>query len=324
LTYLLAEVITRYNFFYICRKLKLIMKNTKILIIGSSNTDMTVKTDKLPKPGETLLGGVFALGAGGKGANQAVAARRLGGDVTLICKVGNDLFGQNSVKHYEEEGLDVSNVLISDKPSGVALITVDADAENSIVVAPGANMDFTDEDVKKISKAVKECGILLLQLEIPIDTVLKVAKMGYEAGAMVVINPAPAAKLPEEIFKYISLFIPNETELTTFSGIEVSDEQTAISAAKAMNAKGVGKVIVTMGSKGSLLWDGKESRTIKAHKVKAVDTTAAGDTYCGALCVALSEGKTLYEAIEFATSASSLTVQKMGAQDSIPYRKDII
>jgi ribokinase len=300
------------------------MKNTKILIIGSSNTDMTVKTDKLPKPGETLLGGVFALGAGGKGANQAVAARRLGGDVTLICKVGNDLFGQNSVKHYEEEGLDVSNVLISDKPSGVALITVDADAENSIVVAPGANMDFTDEDVKKISKAVKECGILLLQLEIPIDTVLKVAKMGYEAGAMVVINPAPAAKLPEEIFKYISLFIPNETELTTFSGIEVSDEQTAISAAKAMNAKGVGKVIVTMGSKGSLLWDGKESRTIKAHKVKAVDTTAAGDTYCGALCVALSEGKTLYEAIEFATSASSLTVQKMGAQDSIPYRKDII
>ena len=300
------------------------MKNTKILIIGSSNTDMTVKTDKLPKPGETLLGGVFTLGDGGKGANQAVAARRLGGDVTLICKVGHDLFGQNSVKHYEEEGLDISNVLISDKPSGVALITVDADAENSIVVAPGANMDFTDEDVEKISKAVKECGILLLQLEIPIDTVLKVAKIGYEAGAMVVLNPAPAAKLPEEIFKYISLFIPNETELTTFSGIEVSDEQTAISAAKAMNGKGVGKVIVTMGSKGSLLWDGIESKTIKAHKVKAVDTTAAGDTYCGALCVALSEGKPLYEAIEFATSASALTVQKMGAQDSIPYRKDII
>lgn len=299
------------------------MKNTKILIIGSSNTDMTVKTDKLPKPGETLLGGVFTLGAGGKGANQAVAARRLGGDVTLICKVGNDLFGQNSVKHYQEEGLDVSNVLISDKPSGVALITVDADAENSIVVAPGANMDFTDEDVKKISKAVKECGILLLQLEIPIDTVLKVAKMGYEAGAMVVLNPAPAAKLPEEIFKYISLFIPNETELSTFSGIEVSDEQTAISAAKEMNGKGVDKVIVTMGSKGSLLWDGKEAKTIKAHKVKAVDTTAAGDTYCGALCVALSEGKPLSEAIEFATSASALTVQKMGAQDSIPYRKDI-
>lgn len=299
------------------------MKNTKILIIGSSNTDMTVKTDKLPKPGETLLGGVFTLGAGGKGANQAVAARRLGGDVKLICKVGNDLFGQNSIKHYKDEGLDVSNVLISDKPSGVALITVDADAENSIVVAPGANMDFTDEDVKKISKAVEECGILLLQLEIPIDAVLKVAKMGYEAGAMVVLNPAPAAKLPEELFKYISLFIPNETELSTFSGVEVHDEETAVKAAKIMNGKGVGKVIVTMGSKGSLSWDGEEAKLIKAHKVKAVDTTAAGDTYCGALCVGLSEGKSLVEAIEFATSASALTVQKMGAQDSIPYRKDI-
>ena len=285
------------------------MAKKKILVIGSSNTDMTAKTHALPRPGETVLGGVFTMGAGGKGANQAVAAQRLGGEVQFICKVGQDLFGDNAVSQYKAEGLDVSGILRSSLPSGVALIYVDDHAENCIVVASGANGDLSEADIDLSREAIVNCGILLLQLETPIPSVLKAAKMAHEAGATVVLNPAPACPLPEELFRYIDLFIPNETELSTFSGLPVDNAEQAQQAAAAMQEKGVGKIIVTMGSKGA---------------VKAVDTTAAGDTFCGALCVALSEGKDLKAATEFATAASALTVQRMGAQNSIPFRKDII
>lgn len=299
------------------------MSQKSILVIGSSNTDMTAKTAELPRPGETVLGGVFTMGAGGKGANQAVAAQRLGGKVKFICKVGKDMFGDNSIAQYEKEGLDTSGILRSNLPSGVALIYVDSHAENCIVVASGANGDLTEEDIEKSRKDLENCDILLLQLESPIPSVLKAAKIAHQAGKTVVLNPAPACPLPEELFRNIDLFIPNETELSTFSGIEVKDVESAEKAAAAMQAKGVGKLIVTMGSKGALICEGGPSVFVPAHKVKAVDTTAAGDTFCGALCVAISEGKTLKEAAEFACAASALTVQKMGAQNSIPYRKDL-
>lgn len=299
------------------------MNNKRILVIGSSNTDMTAKTQELPRPGETVLGGVFTMGAGGKGANQAVAAQRLGGDVQFICKVGKDMFGDNAIAQYEKEGLDTSGILRSQLPSGVALIYVDSYAENCIVVASGANGDLSEADIEASRQAILNCGILLLQLESPIPSVLKAAKMAHEAGATVVLNPAPACALPEELFRYIDLFIPNETELSTFSGLPVNNAEDAFKAAKAMQAKGVGKLIVTMGSKGALICEGSTSDFVPAHKVKAVDTTAAGDTFCGALCVAISEGKSLKEAAEFACAASALTVQKMGAQNSIPFRKDI-
>ena len=299
------------------------MSKKGILVIGSSNTDMTVKTRELPRPGETVLGGVFTMGAGGKGANQAVAAQRLGGNVKFICKVGRDIFGDNSIAQYRKEGLDVSGILRSDQPSGVALISVDQHAENCIVVASGANGDLTEADIASCEKDLRECSILLLQLETPIPSVLKAAKTAHEAGATVVLNPAPACPLPEELFQYIDLFIPNETELSSFSGIEVTDIASAEKAGAAMKAKGVGKLIVTMGSKGALILEDGPSVIVPAHKVKAVDTTAAGDTFCGALCVAVSEGKTLKEAAGFACAASALTVQKMGAQNSIPYRKEI-
>ncbi len=298
------------------------MNMRKILVLGSSNTDMTVKTPVLPAPGETVLGGVFTMSAGGKGANQAVAAKRVGGDVSFICKVGKDVFGDNSLRHYEAEGIDVSGVLRSDMPSGVALVTVDNDAENSIVVASGANLDFSDEDIKVSEPALKSCDILLMQLEIPVPAVLNAARIAYEAGAMVVLNPAPYAELPEEIFKYISLFIPNETELASFSGMTVTDKESAVAAAKVLLDKGVGKMIVTMGSKGSLILDGGEPRLVQACKVNAVDTTGAGDTYCGSICVALSEGKSLKEAAEFASAVSALSVTKIGAQTAIPSRAE--
>ena len=299
------------------------MSPKTILVIGSSNTDMTAKTAELPRPGETVLGGVFTMGAGRKGANQAVAAQRLGGKVKFICKVGKDMFGDNSIAQYEKEGLDTSGILRSNLPSGVALIYVDSHAENCIVVASGANGDLTEDDIEKSRKDLESCDILLLQLESPIPSVLKAAKIAHQAGKTVVLNPAPACPLPEELFRNIDLFIPNETELSTFSGMPVTSQEEAQAAAKAMQAKGVGKLIVTMGSKGALICEGGPSVFVPAHKVKAVDTTAAGDTFCGALCVAISEGKSLKEAAEFACAASALTVQKMGAQNSIPYRKDL-
>lgn len=298
-------------------------KNKLILVVGSSNTDMTVKTKYLPKPGETVLGNEFTMGPGGKGANQAVAASRLGGEVKFICKVGRDIFGDNAIAHYVDEKLDTAGILRSDLPSGVALISVDEKAENSIVVASGANGDLDEADIETSRKDLENCGILLLQLEIPVPSVLKAAKIAHEAGAMVVLNPAPACPLPDEVFRYVDLFIPNQTELGNYSGIDTADVAGAEKAAAAMQAKGVGKLIVTMGSKGALICEGGPSVFVPAKKVKAVDTTAAGDTFCGALCVAISEGKSLKEAAEFACSASALTVQKMGAQNSIPFRKDL-
>jgi ribokinase len=285
---------------------------------------MTVLADRLPVPGETVLGGTFAMGQGGKGANQAVAAQRLGGDVTFICKVGRDIFGVNSIKEYKKEGMDTSKVMYSDKPSGVALISVDTHAENCIVVASGANGDITVEDIEANRKDIEKAAILLLQLEIPVDAVVRAAKIAHEAGVYVVLNPAPACDLPEEIYQYLSLIIPNQTEIALMTGIEVKDEEGAAKAVKALQSKGTKDVIVTMGSKGSMVYHEGKATFVPSRKVNAVDTTAAGDTYCGGLCVALSEGKDIIAAAEFATASSALTVQKRGAQDSIPYRKDII
>ena len=284
---------------------------------------MSVRTAVLPLPGQSLIGGDFVMGPGGKGANQAVAARRLGGDAALVCKVGRDVFGDNAVKHYAEEGLDVSGVLRSDKPSGVALITVDDKAENSIVVAPGANMDITEADIDTVAPLIRAAGILLLQLEIPVPAVLKAARIGHEAGALVVLNPAPYAEVPAEMFRYVDLFIPNETELSAYAGLPVTDRESALKAADVMVSRGVKTVIVTLGSKGSLIYDGRSVSDIGAFKVEAVDTTAAGDTYCGALCVALSEGRTLQVAAVFASKASALSVTRPGAQHSMPYRNEI-
>lgn len=299
------------------------MENKKILVIGSSNTDMTVITDRLPVPGETVLGGKFAMGPGGKGANQAVAAQRLGGNTSFICKVGKDIFGENAVRHYRNEGLDTTGVMISEQPSGVALISVDKKAENCIVVASGANADITEADIEANRKAIEEASILLLQLEIPVEAVVKAAKIGHEAGVYVILNPAPACDLPEEIYRYLSLIIPNQTEIALMTGIEARDEEGAAKAVEALRDKGVKDVIVTMGSKGSMVYHEGKATFVPSQKVNAVDTTAAGDTYCGGLCVALSEGKDIIEAARFATAASALTVQKQGAQESIPYRKDI-
>lgn len=295
------------------------MHKAKIVVIGSSNTDMTIKGDRLPKPGETVLGGEFRMGPGGKGANQAVAAQRLGADVSFICKVGRDIFGDNAIAGYQKEGIDCSRILRSDKASGTALILVDGNAENCIAVAPGANADLTPEDVDSVADVIRSADYLILQLEIPVESVLRAAKIAHEAGVYVILNPAPACHLPDELFGYISLITPNQTESALLSGIE--DNLDA--AVEKLMQLGVKDVVVTLGSKGALVISEGTRTLVPSLKVKAVDTTAAGDTFCGALCVALSEGCSLVDAAGFATKASALTVQKMGAQDSIPFRSDI-
>ena len=295
------------------------MHKAKIVVIGSSNTDMTIKGDRLPKPGETVLGGEFRMGPGGKGANQAVAAQRLGADVSFICKVGRDIFGDNAIAGYQKEGIDCSHILRSDKASGTALILVDGNAENCIAVAPGANADLTPEDVDSVADVIRSADYLILQLEIPVESVLRAAKIAHEAGVYVILNPAPACHLPDELFGYISLITPNQTESALLSGIE--DNLDA--AVEKLMQLGVKDVVVTLGSKGALVISEGTRTLVPSLKVKAGDTTAAGDSYCGALCVALSEGCSLVDAAGFATKASALTVQKMGAQDSIPFRSDI-
>lgn len=299
------------------------MSTKKIVVIGSSNTDMTIKSERMPVPGETVTGGVFHMGPGGKGANQAVAARRLGGEVTFVCKVGNDLFGDNAIAGYNREGIDTSHALRSDKASGTALILVDAKGENCIAVAPGANADITEADIEVVSDVIRGADYLILQLEIPVPAVLRAAKIAHEAGVYVILNPAPACQLPEELFGYVSLITPNQTETALLTGLRVSDEESLMVAVDKLKALGVQDVVVTLGSKGSLICQGNNLTRVPAQMVQAVDTTAAGDTFCGGLCVGLSEGMSLADAARFATKASALTVQKMGAQDSIPYRKDI-
>lgn len=306
-----------------CIKIITIKMDRKlILVIGSSNTDMSVKSVHLPRPGETVLGDGFRMGQGGKGANQAVAARKLDGAVAFVCKVGNDVFGKNAVGHYSECGIDTSHILYSDKPSGVALITVDDNAENAIVVASGANADITVNDIDGMADLIRSAGILLLQLEIPVAAVTRAASIAREAGVMVVLNPAPAAELPEELLKCVDVLIPNEAEASALTGIDIENEEDAAKAADALKSEGVGSVIITMGSSGSFV-SGKDSFKVPARKVKAVDTVAAGDTFCGALCVALAEGMSLADSVEFATAASSISVQRHGAQESVPSREEV-
>lgn len=295
------------------------MSKGNILVIGSSNTDMTIRASRLPAPGETILGGEFKMGRGGKGANQAVAAKRLGGNVTFVCKVGNDVFGNESVQAYAAEGMDISHILRSEKPSGTALIMVDDSGENCISVAPGANGDISVEDIRSIADLIRSASYLILQLEIPVAAVVEAAHIAHEAGVCVILNPAPATKLPESIFADIDILTPNQTETAILTGISDDPDKAVARLAEL----GVGRIVMTRGSKGSAVYENGKCTLVDACKVNAIDATAAGDTFCGALCVGLSEGLDLVEAARFATRASALTVQKMGAQESIPYRKDL-
>jgi ribokinase len=300
--------------------------NKKIIVIGSCNTDMVIKAEHLPKPGETIIGSDFLMNHGGKGANQAVAAARLGGDTSFICKMGNDMFGHDNMDMLKKEGIDMTcSSFTNEKPSGVALINVDQNGENCIVVASGANSLLSEDDIEKARPAIKEASIVLMQLETPIKTLIYAAKVAKECGAMVVLNPAPAPKekLPIELLENVDILIPNETEAQMISEIDITDENSLKNAILKITALGVKTVIVTIGAAGSIFYKDGKLVKIPAFPVKAVDTTAAGDTFCGAFCVSLCSGLDLKDAILFANKASSISVTRMGAQISIPHKVEV-
>ena len=296
----------------------------KIIVIGSSNVDMVVRTSHLPAPGETILGGEFFMNQGGKGANQAVAIKRLGGNLIFMAKLGNDVLGRQSGKKKKKEGIDTRYIALDeDSASGVALISVDDHAENSIVVASGANMLLNEQDVDKMLEEMCEGDILLMQLEIPLQTVEYAARKAFGKGVKVVLNPAPARSLPKELFRHLYMVTPNRIEAEMLTGIKIANDADVEKVAEEICAMGVKNVIITLGSKGCLIREEGVSYRIDAFKVEPVDTTAAGDTFNGALCVGLSEGMDLKQAAVMASKASSIAVTRMGAQSSIPYREEL-
>lgn len=295
-----------------------------IYVVGSSNTDMVVKSDKLPMPGETVMGGNFLMNPGGKGANQALTASRLGGQVSFICKVGNDLFGKQALQQFKRENIQ-TDFIVTDPllPSGVALINVDTEGENCISVAPGANGSLRPSEVLLAFDHLTSDDILLIQLEIPLDTVMFSIKAAFEKDVKVILNPAPAQNLPDEVLKCLYLITPNETEAELLTGIRVVNEETAERAAAILVQRGCKNVIITLGSKGAFLYTDQISKVIAAPSVTAIDTTAAGDCFNGSLTVALSEGAQLDEAVSFACKVAAISVTRMGAQSSIPTRKEV-
>ena len=295
-----------------------------ILVIGSSNTDMVIKSPHMPRVGETIIGGDFLMNPGGKGANQAVAAAKWGGRVTFMAKVGDDVFGDTAIKGFKAVGIDTTAIQRErDTPSGVALIMVGDDGDNSISVALGANEKLSAEDIEAQTELFKNADIVLLQLEIPLQTVARACEMAHGLRKRVILNPAPAQNLSESILKSVFLLTPNETEAELLTGIKVEDEKTAREAAGNLRAKGVANVIITMGAAGAYLSSDGHEGLLAAPKVNAIDGTAAGDTFNGALAVAIAEGSDLQRAVVFANKAAAFSVTRLGAQSSTPTREDI-
>ncbi len=295
-----------------------------IVVVGSSNTDLIIRVEHIPKPGETVLGGKFVTAAGGKGANQAVAAARAGGKVTFVARIGQDTFGTQAMRGFKQDGLNLKHLVSDNKhPSGTALIFVSQSGENSIAVASGANAELSVADVLRAKPAFARAKVCILQLEIPLATVQAAAELAYSQGTLVILNPAPAQKLSSALLERVTILTPNESETEFLTGIPIRDETSARRAAEQLLSRGVLVVILTLGSRGVFVATEGVRRRVPGFKVKPMDTTAAGDVFNGALAASLAEGKELMLAVRFANAAAALSVTRLGAQPSAPSRRDI-
>jgi ribokinase len=295
-----------------------------VWVIGSINTDMVVTSDALPHPGQTLLGGKFFMNPGGKGANQAVAAARLGAQVSLLGCLGRDMFGDNAITQLESEKINCRLVSRSENlPSGVALISVDCAGENQITVAPGANYCVSEQQVDLAFNSIVNGSLILLQLEIPIPAVARVVELARTHNCNVILDPAPAQNLSKQILQDLYLLTPNESEAETLTGIKVDSVESAESAAKFLLDQGVLNIALTMGSKGVLLANSARHQIIPTPAVTAIDTTAAGDCFNGALAASLAKKESLADSVIFACRAASISVTRMGAQDSMPKHHEL-
>jgi ribokinase len=300
------------------------MKSRSIVVVGSSNTDMIIRLDRLPRPGETILGGEFITAAGGKGANQAVSAARAGGNVAFIARLGRDMLGEQAIAGFAKDRINVDHVFRDrEAPSGVALIFVAKDGENSIAVASGANGRLSPADVREAKKVIAGASVVIMQLEIPLETVQAAARIAAEAGAYVILNPAPARQLPDRLLRHISILTPNETEAELLTGIKVDSDSAAAKAAAVLRARGVRTVIITLGARGAFVAGERSMKRVPGFKVKALDATAAGDVFNGALAVAMAENQPLDRSVRFANAAAALSVMRIGAQPSVPLRREI-
>tara|TARA_B110000858_G_scaffold193768_1_gene246943 strand:- start:43808 stop:44725 length:918 start_codon:yes stop_codon:yes gene_type:complete len=295
-----------------------------ITVIGSINTDMVVKTQSLPSAGETVMGGNFFMSGGGKGGNQAVAAARLGATVSMVANLGMDTLGDTAIGRLQAEGIDCKFVSRDEhQASGVALISVDAGGENHIVVAPGANATLSSKHVEEAFSQIEPSSLILLQLEIPMDAVSRAAELSAKKGCRLILDPAPAQELSASLMASTYLITPNETEAEILTGIRVVDEASAREAATQLLAVGVENVAITLGKQGVFLANNEASQFIPSLAVDAVDTTAAGDCFNGSLAAALAKGGSLPDSIKFACKAASIAVTRLGAQDSMPYAREI-
>jgi len=300
------------------------MAGKPVVVIGSSNMDLVIKTGRIPRPGETILGGEFAMVAGGKGANQAVAAARLGAETWFVARVGEDIFGQKMLQNFGAEGIRADYVVRDPQAaSGVATITVDQAGENSIVVAPGANLRLSPADVEAAGEVIAKADSVLLQLEIPLETVQKAVDLASGSGTRVILDPAPARPLPESILFKVDLLTPNETEAELLTGVAGDSEEAARKQASALRKLGVKAVLVTRGRQGSLLADDSGVKLFPTTVVQSVDSTAAGDCFNGALAARLAAGASLEDSIAFASKAAAISTTRLGAQDSLPRLEDL-
>ena len=295
-----------------------------VVVIGSSNMDMTVRCAELPVPGQTILGSDFRMNPGGKGANQAFAAAKLGARTQLVARLGNDLFAEGSCGSFSDVDLGTDYVVRDkDVASGVALIFVDENGENQIVVAPGANRRLSPADVDAARPVIESARVMILQLEIPMETVVHAAQMAIENQTRVILNPAPARPLPAALLEKVDILIANETEILVLTGVDEVGMHTAGAACRPLLQAGVESVITTLGKQGALVTSGDNDSRVPGFRVKAVDTTAAGDTFAGALACALAEGKSLEDAVGFANAAAALSATRPGAQISMPTRAEV-